>query len=119
MGCTKCVTSFKFNFFVISMQQQSLVNINVLQNNMRYSRYNGHVTALYSCCILNKQTVERVCALFDQQLRDPSLGSSFAARRGKGTVDFPMNWIRVVGFDQKLYSYDAMIAGALKSFWYV
>ena len=52
---TNIVARSKFNFL-----DQSLVNINILQNNVRYSRYNRHVTALYSRRILNKRTVERV-----------------------------------------------------------
>ena len=49
---------------------------------------------------------------------DPSLGSLFAARRGNGTNRLSSKLDTSSGF-QKSYSSDAMIAGALKSFWYV
>ena len=49
---------------------------------------------------------------------DPSLGSLFAARRGNGTNRLSSKLDTSSGF-QKPYSSDAMIAGALKSFWYV
>ena len=49
---------------------------------------------------------------------DPSLGSSFAARRGNGTNRLSSELDTSSEF-QKPYSSDAMIAGALKSFWYV
>ena len=49
---------------------------------------------------------------------DPSLGSLFGARRGIGTNRLSSELDTSSGF-QKPYSSDAMIAGALKSFWYV
>ena len=66
--------------------------------------------------------MEDVCAPFDQQLspsfkEDPSLGSSFAARRGNSTNRL-FNELNTSSGFHKPYSYDAMIAGALKSFWY-
>ncbi len=50
--------------------------------------------------------------------RDPSLGSLFGARRGNGTNRLSSELDTSSGF-QKPYSSDALIAGALKSFWYV
>ena len=49
---------------------------------------------------------------------DPSLGSSFAARRGNGTNRLSSELDTSSGF-QKPFSSNAMIVGALKSFWYV
>ena len=49
---------------------------------------------------------------------DSSLGSLFGARRGNGTNRLSSELDTSSGF-QKPYSSDAMIAGALKSFWYV
>ena len=49
---------------------------------------------------------------------DPTLRSSFAARRGNGTNRLSSELDTSSGF-QKPYSSDAMIVGALKSFWYV
>ena len=97
--------------------QQYRVNINILQYNVRCARYNGHVTALYSRCILNKRAVERVCAFFNQPLFEggPNLGSSFAARRGNDSIS---KLVMSSGF-LKPHSYDAVIARTLKSFWYV
>ena len=49
---------------------------------------------------------------------NPSLRSSFAARRENDTNRICSELDTSSGF-QKPYSSDAMIAGALKSFWYV
>ena len=49
---------------------------------------------------------------------DPSLESLFGARRGNGTNRLSSELDTSSGF-QKPYSSNAMIAGALKSFWYV
>ena len=49
---------------------------------------------------------------------DPRMGSLFGARRGNGTNRLSSDLDTSSGF-QKPYSFDAMIAGALKSFWYV
>ena len=70
---------------------------------MRYFIFDSRVTALDSCCILNDESVERACALRSVTAMLVSKGSPFWDRcllqvERTARIDFPVNWIRVMGF---------------------